>query len=208
MRAARRSYTDAVGWIKSARPPGFRSSSWALKALDGTVVVGIVVLGTIGLLSPSSFGNPGATPMGSGWPWFLLLGVVIVCAAVLVAFRGRITWLIGRVREPFRRPLEEDPAFDGAVGGLAESPAALQSRFAFQWIWGPAVLFGLGVMFGFSAAYFAVDAILARFQVGWEQPVLGVANAVTGYVMFRIAAMKLSTWRLSVSVWRAATNRY
>ncbi len=89
MRAGHRSYSDAVSWLTSTEAPRTRSTRLAVRLLDGSVVAGVLVLGTIGLASPASFGSPGAAPFRSGWPWLLLLGLVGTSVAVF-AIRWKI----------------------------------------------------------------------------------------------------------------------
>lgn len=199
MRAARSSYSDAVSWLTSAEPGRARRSRLALRLLDATILAGILVLGAIGLVSPASFGSPGAAPFKSGWPWLLLLVLVGICAAV-VAIRWKS--LTRMLRDLRRRSDATDEVVEGAVAALDAAPSTLQTRFALGWVFLPGLLFVLGATFAFSTAYFAVDAVLARFQIGWQQPVLGVADAVIAFLLFRSGARRLGLWPLAYRIYR------
>lgn len=67
------------------------------------------------------------------------------------------------------------------------SPRArrLQSRFAVAWVWGPMVVAVIAVLFAFSSAYFLIDAILQRFVVGWETPILAAVSALVSIILWR-----------------------
>jgi hypothetical protein len=134
--------------------------------------------------------------------------LVVLCLGLLIAHRDRIGEMLARAREPFVRPLEGDDAFEGASAALSDAPAPMQSRFAFSYLWLPAIGFVIGMMLCFSTAYFAIDAVLARFQVGWEQPFLGVVNLAAAFLALRVAAARLVTWPLALSAYRDATDRY
>ena len=198
-------YTAAVRWIKAARPRG-GGWSFAARAFWGSFVAGLIVMSVIGLASPGRFGGVGGRALGTGWPSWVLIGILVLCALVAVIRRRRLVWLVARVREPFRRPLSEDPHFAGAAGALAASSSASRTRFAVGWVWGPVGVAVLGATCAFSTAYFVVDAVLARGRVGWEQPLLAAANIALGLVLFRIAAKRLSRWRLATSVHREVSE--
>ena len=208
VRAARRAYSDATRWIRAGRPPTFNPRRFALRATAGAFVGGTIVLGAFGLLTPARFGATGARAFRSGWPALALLALVAAAVLLVLIDARRLRWLVARVREPWRRPLDDDPNFAGAVEALASCPAALHTRFVASYVWGPAVLGVLGTMFGFSSAYFVVDAILARFSVGWEQPLLAVGNALLSVIVFWAASQRLSTWRLAASVHREVATGY
>ena len=199
MRAGQRSYSDAVSWLTSTAPSRARSSRLALRLVDGTVLAGILVLGTIGLLSPARFGSPGASPFKSGWPWLLLLALVVACAAVLVVRRKEISTVIRDLR---RRTDATQEALEQAAAALREAPSAMQSRFALSWVFVPGLLFVIGATFSFATAYFAVDAVLARFQVGWQQPLLGVADAAIAFLLFRTSSRRVALWPLAFRIYR------
>lgn len=157
------------------------------------------MLGTIGLVSPARFGSPGAAPFKSGWPWLLLLAIVGTCAAVVVIRWKSVTTMFRELR---RKTDATDEALEGAVGALEAAPAPLRTRFAITWVFVPGLLFVIGATFAFSTAYFAVDAVLARFQVGWQQPVLGVADTVIAFLLFRLGARRLALWPLAYRIYR------
>ncbi|MGH2808920.1 MAG: hypothetical protein ACRDKT_16775 [Actinomycetota bacterium] len=192
-------YSDAVGWLKAAPLRARGRGSWAGRALDLSVFAGLVLLGLIGLLSPSSYGNPGSAPLRTGWPWFLLLGVVGACVLIL-ALRAR------RLRAFWRELKYGDPAADEAVDAAAatleRSPSA-QTRFVMSWVWGPITVMAIAVAFAFSTAYFAVDAILARFQIGWQQPLLGIIDAVIAYFLFLACAPRGARVPIAYRIYRA-----
>lgn len=110
--------------------------------------------------------------------------------------------------EPLREPLDRFEAFDPAVHALLAAPATLRTRFALGWVWAPAGAVVAAAFFAASSAYFLVDAVLARFQIGWEQPLLAAVNAVAGLLLLRLAATRLATWRLAFSVHREVTGSY
>jgi hypothetical protein len=206
--AARRAYSDATRWVRSSRPKRLHGWNRAGILFVNTFLAGILFLGIIGILAPSRFGSPGATAFRSGLPAVALVGIAALCGVFAFIRRHEIAWAIRRLREPARRAVSEDPAFEGAVNALEACPRPMQSRFALFWVWGPTAMFILGAVFAFSAAYFVIDAILARFSVGWEQAALGAGNAVVSLAVFRVAAARLATWRLASSVYRSATEGY
>jgi hypothetical protein len=202
-----RAYSDATDWLKSSRRR-FDKMAYAQKGFGAAFVAGLIVTGAIGVLSPAAFGSTGSRTLRTGWPSWLLLGLIGL-AVLYAAMKWRyVRWAINRFRDPFVRAPEGDPRYEGAADALAACPAAYRTRFAFWWIWGPALLALLGTMCAFSVAYFLVDAVLARFEVGWETPVLAGINLVLGLLLFRLAATRLSTWRMAVAVHRSVTQGY
>ena len=208
MLASQRAYADAIRWIRSARRRRIHPAAFARGAFTGSFVAGLVLLGVIGLLAPAGFGAPARRTLASGWPAFVLGGLVIACLIYLVARRRLLVWLAARIADPFRRPLTEDASFEGAANALAACARPFQVRFAAGWVWGPAALAVLALAFAFSSGYFVVDAVLAGFRIGWAQPVYGVAFAFLSLAVFRFAAPRLVTWRLAASAYRSATGRY
>lgn len=206
---ARRAYRDAVGWIRAARPARIDAGRFAARAVGASFGAGLLALGIAGLIAPATFGDPAVgTAAGRGVPALVLGGLVVATLAAGV-WRGRhLLWVARRVREPLARPLEEHPSFEGAAAALAACPEALRARFALTWVWGPGALAIAGVTFALSAAYFVVDGILARGQLGWGQWLLLAANFILGASAFRLAAVRLSTWRVATSAYRDATGRY
>jgi hypothetical protein len=204
--AAGRAYQDLIRWIKAARPRTL--NGWRLtRRFFGTSVLGAaLLLGTIGLISPARFGSPTSRPR-RGIEWWALAAVVAVCAAVLVIRRTRLLRGATRVQEALTgRELEQHPSFEPAVSALDSCPGPLRTRFTIGWVWGPPALAALGSICAASAVYFVIDAILARFTVGWGQAVLAVINAVLSLLIFRLAAKRLSVWRLSYAVNRSASH--
>lgn len=206
--SARRAYSDAVKWLKSAKPRNFRRGAWAERALGASVAVAMPLLTAIALVSPASFASPASNTLRTGWPLYALLGLLAVSLLYLLARWRRIRWAIARAREPFLSAPEGDQRYEGAADALAACPAPMRTRFALWWIWAPVGVAVLAVMCAFSAAYFLVDAILAQFNVGWEHPVLAAANLVVSFVLFALTARRLATWRLAVAAHRSVTVGY
>ncbi|MDQ3955701.1 MAG: hypothetical protein M3285_09145 [Actinomycetota bacterium] len=196
------SYADAVKWIRSARRG--RSGGWqfAERAFGASLMAGIPILCVIALLSPTSFGAPGSNTLRSGWPLYLLLGILGLSLLLLIASARYVRWTIARLRDPFVRSFSGDARFEGAADALAECPAPLRTRFAMGWVWGPTALAVLGIFGTFSCAYFLIDAVMARFEVGLGHPILAAINGAVGLIAFRLGAARLQTWRLAVSVHR------
>jgi hypothetical protein len=201
--SSRRTYKDAVAWIKSSRPPDATSGPRPARIFGACFGVAIVVWGVGSYVSPESFGQPGAQVLRLGWPSTLLAGLVVASAAGLVLARDRIIWTAARVREPYERHLSEEPAYEGAVGALAACARPLQLRFALGWTWGPMVVVIVATVCAFSAAYLTVYAVLARFDVGWETYAIGAANVLAGLGLLTIMRGRLSTWRLATSVYHS-----
>jgi len=204
--AAQKAYANSVKWVKSGRAP--RRYRWriAQRAFGGSFVAGILLMSLIALVSPDSFGAPGSNTLRSGWPLYVLLGLIGVSVVFLLTGWRRAIWLLARLRDTLLRQPEGDPRYEGAAANLAETPGPFRLRFVLWWVWGPAAIAVLGGMCSFSAAYFLVDAVLARFRVGLETPILAAANLILSLVVFRLIAARLSTWRLAVSVHRSVTQ--
>ncbi|HEV2756955.1 MAG TPA: hypothetical protein VG318_14405 [Actinomycetota bacterium] len=204
----RSAYSDAVAWIESRRPDRRGRAAIATRALTASLIGALLLLCLVGMLSPARFGSQGSRAFGSGWRDLVLAAVAGGCAVWIVARRRSLTWLVARAREPFGRPLEDDPAFAGASGALAATRGPLRTRFALGWIWLPAGAAVAGAASCLAAAYFVVDAVLARFEVGWQQPIFAALYLAIGWAAFRAAAGRLAVWPLSVSAHRAATTGY
>lgn len=165
-----------------------------------------MLLGTIGLISPARFGSPTSRPR-RGIEWWALAAVIGICIVVVVVRRARLVRGASRFQQTFSgRELEQHPSFEPAVSALDSCPGALQTRFAIGWAWGPPALVVLGFVFAASAVYFLIDAVLARFTVGWGQALLAGVNVLLSLLVFRAAAKRLSVWRLSYAVHRAASH--
>lgn len=206
--AAHRSYVALKRATRAARPRRVARLRFARRALGGTFVAGLALLSLIALVAPSNFGQPGAATLRSGWPSFALGGLIAASAGFAWANRERLLWLAARLREPLVRPLEEHPSFAEAADALASCPPPLRLRWALGWVWGP---IGWALAAGtltFSSAYFVVDAVLARFRIGWAQPVYALAFAGLGVLVFAAAAGKLATWRFAMSVHKEVTTGY
>jgi hypothetical protein len=206
--AAGRAYSSAKRLVRATRPRRIDRVAFARRAFGGSFASGILVLGLIALASPARFGQPGASTLRTGWPSIALLVAIGLCLLAGLARRRHLLWLGGRVREPLLRPLEEVSGFYDAVEALEACPAPLRTRFALSWVWGPVATAVLGGTFAFSAAYFVVDAILARGRVGWAQPVYALAFTAASLVVFALGAGRFATWRVAASVHREATTGY
>ncbi|MDQ4125620.1 MAG: hypothetical protein M3134_08480 [Actinomycetota bacterium] len=203
-----RPYNDAVAWMRSRVPPASGRAALANGALTAALVDGLLLMSLIGLVSPASFGLSGGRAFGNTSRTVTLVAVAAACA-VWFALRLRThRWVVAGVREPFRRALEDDPAFAGAAGALEAAPGALRTRFALGWIWLPALAVLGAVATSLATAYFLVDAVIAQFEVGWQQPAFAGVNLVVAWVLLRIAAGRLAVWPLAVSVHREATTGY
>ena len=206
--AARRAYSDATKWIRSARPERLHGWNRAGILFVNSFLTGMLLLSIIGTFAPSRFGSPGAAPFRSGLTSIALGVIVALCVAFAVVRRQEIAWTVRRLREPTHRAMTDHPAFEGAANALEACPRPMQSRFALFWVWGPAALWVLGAVFAFSAAYFVIDAVLARFSIGFEQVLLLAANAAISVLLLRAGAARFATWRLALSVYRSATEGY
>lgn len=204
----RRAYSDAVAWVRLARPDRLSKGRFAWGCFVRSFFAGIIVLGLIGLATPSRFGIPGATAFRSGWPAFTLLGLVVLCVLTTIVRRRRIASLVERLREPWRRPLSDKPNYEDAADALAACPEAAQSRFAAGWVWGPMVVAILAVLLAFSTAYFLIDALLQRFVISLQTPILAGVNAVASILLWRLVAVRMSTWRFAASVYKNVSTGY
>jgi hypothetical protein len=206
--AAHRSYVALKRATRAARPGRINRRHFARGAFAGSFVAGVAVLGTIGLLAPSNFGQPGAATLRSGWPSVALAALVAACVGYGVIRRRHLAWLLARLREPLLRPLEEHRSFAEAVDALAACPAPLRLRWAIGWVWGPIGYVVAAGTLAFSSAYFFVDALLARGRVGWGQPLYALIFAAGSVLVFAAAASRLATWRFALSVHKEVTSGY
>jgi len=205
--AARRVYSDLLRWMKAARPRGLRPGRLAARLFRTIYLGAFLVLATIGLVRPSRFGSPTSRPLRSA-EWLGLALLTAIAAGVTLARRQGVSDAIRRLREPFGRPFDHHPSYEPAAAALDSCPGPLRTRFALGWVWGPAGAVVLAAFFAASSAYFIVDAILARFEIGWQQLALTGIQAVLSLFVLRIAATRLSTWRLALSVHRSVAGGY
>ena len=180
----------------------------ARSAFGGSFLAGTGILGSIGILAPARFGQPGADTLKTGWPLLVVVALVLSSALVAVSRRAEIGWLCARLREPFLRPLEEEPYFGEAVEALGACPGFMRARYALSWVWGPAAAAVAGGTFAFSSAYFLIDAVLARGRVGWAQPLYATAFALLSLLVFAAAAGRLASWRFAASVHKEVSGAY
>lgn len=193
--------------MKRARPPGLDPWRLTRRVFRFTFAASFILLGSIGVASPARFGSPGMKPMGS-IQWWALAGLLALFVAAAAARRSKVKRTVDLLAEPIRRPLSYLTSYEPAVGALDSCPAPFRTRFTLGWVWGPAAAVVAAGFFLASTAYFIVDAVLARLQIGWQQPVLAAANALLAFVVLRLAARRLATWRLALSVHRAVAGRY
>jgi hypothetical protein len=212
---ARSAYSDAVRWTKLGRPRRLNRATFAGRCWQNSFIAGVIVLGIIGFLSPSTYGQTrgfssrgqiGA--LGLGWPGLVLVGMVAFGLLYALLQRDGIRWTVVRVIDPWRRPLDENPNYEGAVGALGASSDANRTRYLWRFVYKPLALAVLATFFAFSSAYFLVDATLAQFDVGWQQPVLGVINSIISVVLWQLSAVGLSTYRLATSVHKTVSTGY
>lgn len=207
-RSTRSAYSDAAGWVRSRVPRRRARADLTAQVLGALLLDATLLLSVIGLFSPASFGASGSRAFGSNVRTLMLGALVAVCA-LWVARRWRTQRrAIEGAREPFRHPIEDDPAFAPASAALAAARPPLQTRFAIAWIWLPALAVAGAVATSLAAAYFVVDSVVARFEIGWQQPVLAAVNLVLAWVLLRTSAGRLAVWPLAVSVHREATTGY
>jgi hypothetical protein len=205
---AGRAYATAKRFTRAARPRRIARGEFARRTFFANFIAGLGVLGAIGLVAPSQFGQPGARTLHTGWPSLLLIVLVACCVLAAVMRRAELSWLFARAREPFVRPLTEERGFEEAVAALESCPVPLRTRFAVSWVWAPVVWLVVGATFAFSSAYFVVDAILARGRVGWAQPIYCVVFAALSLIVFASVAGRLATWRFATSVHKEASTGY
>ena len=205
--ADRRAYKDLVGWMKAARPSGVGRAGFTVRRFRASFLSGLALMGSLSLIDPAAFGQSGAA-YSLGWGGWLAIGVFVVTIIYGYVKRKAIFELVQHLREPLVGPLEDNPNFEGAHGALAACSPAFVARFGAMWVWGPAALLVVGVLFAFSNSYFVIDALLARFDVGYGTGVLFGADLVISLLSFALAARRLSTWRLAVSVHKATTTGY
>ncbi|MDQ3662163.1 MAG: hypothetical protein M3454_14120 [Actinomycetota bacterium] len=205
--AAERSYRDAVRWIKTERAP-LRRAALTRRATRTALLTGLSLMGTIGLLSPESFGVVRGQTSLRDWPPLVVVGLVAACVGYGLLHRAEVRSVLERLRDPYVRPLHEHPGFEGAADALAMCPRAYRARFALVFVYRPLAMSLAAVVCALSTTYFVIDAILARFLVGWSQPVYALVFLFLALILFYLAAPKLSTWRVAASVHKEVTTGY
>ena len=206
--AAQRAYSDAIRWIKAARPRRLEGWRFAWRAYAGCFAGGSALLGVIALIAPSEFGQVGTSTADAGLPALVIACLAGAVALLAFARRKHLWWLMTRIREPLVTPLTDERGYEEASDALASCPSAFQTRFAVTRVWGPAALVVLGATCAFSTAYFLLDAILSGGRVGWGQPAYAGAFLALGVIVFRLAAPSLATWRLAASVHKTTSTGY
>lgn len=205
--AAERSYRDAVRWIKAERPP-LKRAAFARRGTRTALLAGLALMGVIGLLSPASFGVVRGRTSLRDWPPLVVACLVAACVIYGLLHRAEVRSVLERLRDPYVRPLTEHLGFDGAADALSTCPRAYRSRFALVFVYRPLGMGFVASVSALSTAYFVIDAILARFLVGWSQPVYAFVFLSLSLTMFYLAAPKLSTWRVAASVHKEVTTGY
>ena len=200
-----RPYAGAVGWLKAARPAELRRTTFAGRAFKWTFAAAIAVMGAIALTSPEKFSRPGSDTLATGWPAYLVAGLAALCLVPFVAARGRLLDHVHTIREPFSGAGERTEEREQITAALVECSGLQQTRFALARIWAPAALTVLGGVFTFASAYFVIDAVISRFEVGWQQGALFAANAALALVCFALVAGRLSTLGVAAAAYRDAT---
>lgn len=201
--SSRRTYRDAVDWIKSSRPSDRAGAPWRI--FGGCFAVALVFWGVGAYVSPESFGQPGADILNLGSPTMVLVALVVASVAGLAVAGKRIVRVVRRVREPYERTLAEDPAFEGAMNALAACPRPLQIRFALGWTWGPMLVVIAAALLAFSAAYLTIYAVLSSFDVGRHTYAIAAADVLVGVGLLVVMAGRVSTWPLATSVYRSVS---
>ncbi|HEY7873986.1 MAG TPA: hypothetical protein VIG64_02570 [Actinomycetota bacterium] len=201
--SSRRTYADAVSWIKHGELEGLERGALAFRLFGAFLAAGLVGWGIGAYVSPESFGQPGADVLSLGWPSAIYAGLVLVAAAALVLSRRRIAWAAARIREPYERTLAEHPSYEGAMNALAACARPWQLRFALGWTWGPMIAVVAAAFLTFSTAYLIVYAVLSSFDVGWQTYAIGAADAALALSLVVVIAGRLSTWRVATSVYRS-----
>ncbi|MFN2389889.1 MAG: hypothetical protein ABR575_09850 [Actinomycetota bacterium] len=201
--AARRAYSDLLRWMRGAAPGRAERAVLGRRAFLDTWLTSLAALAVIGIVSPSRFAA-GARPFGDP-PVSLALAVLAAVVGGSVAARhwGRGTGSPRGWTAALGSGIEH-PHVEGAVGALRACPAPFRMRFTAGWVWGPALVALLGVVFALSSAYFVVDAIVARGAIEPEQLLFAAGHALLSLVTFLLGARRLGTWPLAMTVSRAA----
>lgn len=206
--ASRRTYADALSWVRSTRPPLGRGRP-AVRIFGGSFVAGLAVLGAVAAISPENFGQKGADVLRLGWPSIALVALFVAGVAGLFALRRIVAGIASRnLRGAYAPAAGEQHAFEAAVNALAACPRALQLRFAAGWVWGPAAAACGGAVLAVSSAYFVIYAVLARFDVGVETAVAAAVDVLLGLAILALAANRLTTWRMANGVYRTVAPHY
>lgn len=201
--STRRTYADAVAWVRHGQPQVLERGGRTLRIFGGCFATGIVGWGVGAYFNPESFGQPGADVLSLGWPTMLYVALVGASALALVLARRRISWVAARVREPYERALAELPSYEGAVNALAACARPLQLRFAIGWSWGPMIAVVVAAFLSLSSAYLVVYAVLSRFDVGWQTYAIALGDALAALVILIAVGGRLATWRVATSAYRA-----
>ena len=206
MRAASRAYADAVRWVRASRRNKVDPASFGRAAFLHAMVLGILLMSVAGLVSPKSFGSPGSRALGSGWVTAWMVGLIAAAGLHFAARYRAIRRGIELLRLTLSGSVAEE-GYEGATNALASCPAPLRSRFAFSWVWLPLFGAALGFLLACSSAYFIVDAVIARFDVGLGQVLYGIASATASLMVFLLSAPRLISWRVAYAANRDARDQ-
>ena len=205
MLAGRRAYSDAVRWARISRRNKLAPGGFARWAFLHSLMFGILLMASFGLLSPKSFGSPGSRALSSGWGTLSMVVVLVAAVLHFAARRRKFVRLWDLIRATLRGA-PTDEGYEGATNALSSCPGPLRARFAVMWVWLPLLIGAVGVLLAFSAAYFFVDAVLARFDVGLGQILYGVSLALASLLVFIADAPRLLSWRVAYAAARDATS--
>jgi hypothetical protein len=134
------------------------------------------------------------------------MAVLIAAAGLhLIARRRKIARATRLIGDTFRgRPA--DAGYEEAADALSSCPGPLRARFAVAWVWLPLGIGIVAALLACSAAYYVVDATLARFDVGLGQVLYGVGLALGSLVTYLAIARRLLTWRVAFAASRDAAR--
>jgi hypothetical protein len=201
--SSRRTYADAVSWMRHGQPSALDRRGLAFRIFGACLAAGVLCWGVGAYFSPDSFGQPGGEVLSLGWPSAVYGGLVAGSALALLLAGRRIAWVAARIREPYERTLVEHPSYEGGVNALEACARPLQLRFAIGWTWGPMIAVVAAALLAFSSAYVIVYTVLSRFEVGWQTYAIGIGDAAVGLALLLTVAGRLTTWRVATSVYRS-----
>ncbi|MQB00711.1 MAG: hypothetical protein GEU78_10515 [Actinobacteria bacterium] len=205
MLAARRAYSDAVRWARASRRNKLPPAAFARGAFLHSLMLGVLLMASFGLMSPKSFGSPGSRALGSGWGTLSMVVVLVAAVLHFAVRRRRLVRLWDLVRGTLRGA-PADEGYEGTMNALSSCPGPLRARFAIMWVWLPLAVGAIAMLLACSAGYFFVDAVLARFDVGLGQVLYGLSFALASLLVFLAVAPRLLSWRVAYAANRDATS--
>jgi hypothetical protein len=132
--------------------------------------------------------------------------IVLIAAVLHFAARHRKVARFWHLVRATLRGVPADAGYEAATEALSSCPGPLRARFAVMWVWLPLAVGALAALLAFSAGYFFVDAVLARFDVGLGQILYGISFALTSLFVFLAIAPRLLSWRVAYAANRDATS--